>query len=181
MNRKAGFTLIELIITVALAAIIVTIGIPSFRTAILNNSRTAQVNEFVGVLNLARSEAAKRGIRVTICRSSDGATCAADSTSIWENGWIVWVDQDGDGTLDAGEEIKIYGAIPNNFTLRTGGTFTQSIAYLPNGVSAGNTGSGMGTFRLCDSRGEDYARFIAISITGRVRATEKESVEHTCP
>ena len=69
MNRKAGFTLIELIITVALAAIIVTIGIPSFRTAILNNSRTAQVNEFVGVLNLARSEAAKRGLRVTICRS----------------------------------------------------------------------------------------------------------------
>ena len=175
MNRKAGFTLIELIITVALVAIIVTIGIPSFRTAILNNSRTAQVNEFVGVLNLARSEAIKRSIRATICRSSDGATCAADSTSVWENGWIVWVDQNGNSALDAGEEIKIYGTIPNNFTMRSGGTFTQSIAYLPNGVS-----SGMGTFNLCDSRGVDQARFIVVSITGRVRVREKEAGD-TCP
>lgn len=182
MNRKSGFTLIELMVTVALAAIILTIGIPSFRTAILNNSRTTQVNEFVGVLNLARSEAIKRGIRVTICRRLNDTTCATDTTSIWENGWIVFVDQNQDGIIDAGEEIlKVYGAIPNNFTLRTGGTFTQSIAYLPSGVSKGNTGSGMGTFRLCDSRGADQGRFIAISITGRAKVTEKELLEHTCP
>ncbi len=176
MNRKSGFTLIELMITVALAAIVMTIGIPSFRTAILNNSRTAQVNEFIGVLNLARSEAIKRGIRVTICRRLNDTTCATDTTSIWENGWIAFVDQNQDGVIDAGEEIlKVYGAIPNNFTLRTGGTFTQSIAYLPNGVS-----SGMGTFNLCDSRGVDQARFIVVSITGRVRAREKETGD-TCP
>ncbi len=174
MNRKSGFTLIELMITVALAAIVMTIGIPSFRTAILNNSRTAQVNEFIGVLNLARSEATKRGMRVTICRRLNDTTCATDTTSIWENGWIAFVDQNQDGVIDAGEEIlKVYGAIPNDFTLRTGGTFTQSIAYLPNGVSTGNNNFGTGTFRLCDSRGVDQARFIAISITGRVRVREK--------
>ncbi len=182
MNRKSGFTLIELIVTVALAAIIVTIGIPSFRTIILNNSRTAQVNEFVGVLNLARSEAAKRGIRVTICRRLNDTTCATDTTSIWENGWIVWVDQNNNGTLDANETIKIYGAIPNSFTLRSGGTFTQSMAYLPNGASTSNTNLGTDTFRLCDSRGIDQARFIVISITGRARVREKDTAAgDTCP
>lgn len=181
MNRKSGFTLIELIVTVALAAIIVTIGIPSFRTAILNNSRTAQVNEFVGVLNIARSEAIKRGSRVTICRRLNDTTCANDTTSIWENGWIVFVDKDQDSIIDTGEEIlKVYGAIPSGFTLRTGGTFTQSVAYLPNGVSSSNTNFGTDTFRLCDNRGLNQARFIAISITGRVRVREKTTGD-TCP
>ncbi|HRW65200.1 MAG TPA: GspH/FimT family pseudopilin [Candidatus Competibacter sp.] len=175
MNRKSGFTLIELIITVALVAIVMTIGIPSFRTAILNNSRTAQVNEFVGVLSLARSEAAKRGFRVTVCRRLNDTTCATDTTSIWENGWIVFIDQNRDNIIDAGEEVlKIYSPIPNDFTLR-GNVFSKSIAYLPNGV-----GSEAGTFRLCDSRGVDQARFVVISMTGRVRVREKESGD-TCP
>ncbi|MDG4553252.1 MAG: GspH/FimT family pseudopilin [Candidatus Competibacter sp.] len=181
MNRRSGFTLVELIITVALAAIIVTIGIPSFRTAILNNSRTAQVNEFIGVLNFVRSEATKRGMRVTICRRLNDTTCAIDTTSIWENGWIVFVDQNEDSVIGAGEEIlKVYGAIPNNFTLRTGGSFTQSVAYLPSGVSSSNTNFGTDTFKLCDSRGVDQARFIAISITGRARVREKVTGD-TCP
>ena len=183
MNRKSGFTLIELMVTVALAAIIVTIGIPSFRIAILNNSRTTQVNELIGALNLARSEASKRGVRVIICRRLSNTKCATDTTSIWENGWIVFVDQDRDGILDKdkGDEIlKVYGIISNNFTLRTGGTFTKFIAYLPNGISAGNTGLGIGTFRICDSRGVDQARFIAISITGRIRVREKD-IGDTCP
>ena len=167
MNRSAGFTLIELIITVMLAAIVLVIGVPSFRTAILNSTRVAQTNELVGVLNLARSEAAKRGLRVVICRSSDGANCATDTTSIWENGWIVFVDQNQDGQL--------------NFTLRSGGTFTQWVAYLPNGVSTGDTGLGTGTFRLCDDRGDSQARFIKISITGRVRSTIKENSGDICP
>lgn len=182
MNRSAGFTLIELIITVMLAAIVLTIGVPSFRTAILNSTRVAQTNELVGVLNLARSEAAKRGLRVVICRSSDGANCATDTTSIWENGWIVFVDQNQDGQLNNAEDvIKVQGSIDRNFTLRSGGAFTQWVAYLPNGVSTGNTGLGTGTFRLCDNRGDGQARFIKISITGRVRSTIKEDSGDICP
>lgn len=181
MNRKSGFTLLELIFTVALAAIVVTIGVPSFRTIILNNSRTAQVNEFVGVLSLARSEATKRGLRVTICRRLNDTTCATDTTSIWENGWIVFVDQNQDGVIDTGEEIlKINDAVASNLTLRSGDTFTQWIAYLSSGISTGNTGLGTGTFRFCDSRGVDQARFIVISKTGRAGVRERESGD-TCP
>ncbi len=189
MNRNAGFTLIELIVTVALAAIVLTIGVPTFRTAILNNTRTAQANEFVGVLSLARSEAAKRGLRVVVCRSEDGMNCKTDTSGAWENGWIVFVDQNQDGDSNpytpssqpnSADVLKVQGSIDRNFSLRSGSTFTQWIAYLPNGVSAGNTGLGTGTFRLCDSRGVDQARFVVISGTGRVRAREKETGD-VCP
>lgn len=189
MNRNAGFTLVELIVTMALAAIVLTIGVPTFRTAILNNTRLAQVNEFVGVLNLARSEAAKRGLRVVVCRSNDGVNCATDTTGVWANGWIVFVDQNQDGDSNpytpsnqpnSADVLKVQGSIDRNFTLNSGGTFTQWVAYVPNGVSVGNTGLGTGTFRLCDSRGVDQARFVVISSTGRVRAREKETGD-VCP
>lgn len=189
MNRNAGFTLIELMVTVVLAAIILTIGVPSFRTTIQNNSRVAQVNEFIGVLNLARSEAAKRGFRVIICRSTDGENCATDTTGVWENGWIVFVDQNQDGDFnpytpdnqpDSTDVLNVQHSIARNFSLRDGSNFTQWVAYLPNGVSIGSTGLGTGTFRLCDSRGVDQARFIVINSTGRVRVREKETGD-TCP
>ena len=180
INRESGFTLIELMITVAIAAIILTLAVPSFRTAILNNTRTSVVNEFLGVLNLARSEAIKRGIKVEICRSSDGSSCASDNTGIWEDGWIVWSDQNNSGALDANEIIRIYSKSSNGFTLRTSTNLTQWIAYLPSGVSTGDNGLGTGTFRLCDSRGVDEARFIVISMTGRSRVRTKESSD-TCP
>lgn len=187
MKKYTGFTLIELMITVAIAAIVLTIGVPSFRTTILNNTRVAQVNEFVGVLNLARSEAIKTGFRVVICRSSDGATCTANTSGVWESGWLVFADLNRNGAFDPASPdneklLKVQGALANNFTLRTSGNFTQWIGYLPNGVSEGNTGliSGAETFNLCDSRGVDQARFIEINSTGRMRVREKEAGD-ACP
>ncbi|MEI2780780.1 MAG: GspH/FimT family pseudopilin [Candidatus Competibacter sp.] len=153
-RRNLGFTLIELIITMVIAAIVVTIGVPSFRNTILNNTRVAQVNEFVGALNLARSEAAKSGLRATICRSADGATCATDTTGVWENGWIVYVDRNQDSALSSGETIKVQGSIPQSFTLQTSGALTQSVTYLANGTlfSPGSIDAAtcQGVFKLCD-------------------------------
>ncbi len=185
MKKNTGFTLIELMITVAIVAIVMTIGVPSFRTTILNNTRVAQVNEFVGFLNLARSEAIKTGFRVVICRSSDGATCATDNPGVWENGWLVFVDRNRNGAFDPTSPdnenlLKVQGALASGFTLRTATNLTQWIAYLPNGVSEGNTGLGTGTFRLCDTRGVDQARFIVINSTGRPNVREPVSTE-SCP
>lgn len=190
MNRSAGFTLIELIVTVMLAAIVLTIGVPSFRTAILNSTRVAQTNEIVGFLNLARSEAAKSGVRVIICRSTNGATCTDDITGVWENGWIVFVDRNQNNIPDNGEVIKVQGALTQNFTLRASGSspnLTKWIGYLPNGVSIGNSADGTatvlgttGTLNLCDSRGVDQARFIVLSSTGRVSVREKQTGD-ACP
>ena len=180
--------MIELMITLTIAAIVLTVGVPSFQTMILNNSRVAQVNEFIGVLNMARSEAIKRGSRVAICRSSDGSSCSTDTTGNWEGGWIVFVDRVPDGVLNAdlsdNEEIlRVQSSFASRFTLRSGSAFTQWIAYRPNGTSEGNvvaSGNILGTFGLCDKRGVDHARFVEVTNTGRTNVREKATGD-TCP
>lgn len=89
-REQRGFTLIELMVTIAVLAIVVSIAGPSF-TSMINNNRSAAVGEeLAGAFNYARSEAVKRGDRVSICASSDGATCSAAGT--WSQGWIVFTD-----------------------------------------------------------------------------------------
>ncbi|WP_237060495.1 GspH/FimT family pseudopilin [Microbulbifer sediminum] len=89
LNQR-GFTLIELMVTIAVLAIVVSIAAPNFATMINNNRSAALGEELAGAFNFARSEAVKRGDRVSICASNDGATCSAAGT--WDQGWIVFSD-----------------------------------------------------------------------------------------
>lgn len=89
-RSQRGFTLIELMVTIAVLAIVVSIAAPSFTSMINNNRSVALGEELTGAFNLARSEAVKRGDRVSICASSDGASCSAAGT--WNQGWIVFTD-----------------------------------------------------------------------------------------
>lgn len=89
-QRQRGFTLIELMVTLAVLAIVFAIAAPSFTTMINNNRSAALGEELVTALNYARSEAVKRGSRVSVCASSDGATCSGAAT--WIQGWIVFTD-----------------------------------------------------------------------------------------
>ncbi|BCX81034.1 type IV fimbrial biogenesis protein FimT [Methylomarinovum caldicuralii] len=186
-SRATGFTLIELMVTVAMAAIVLTVGVPGFQALVKNNRLTAAANELVGTLSLARSEAVKRGIRVTVCKSADGESCA--TSGYWEQGWIVFTDLNSDGAFadngdstpcESGEEciLRVHGALPDTLTLRTGSNFSNWISYLPSGISRGNGGLANGTFRLCHGTDTADARSIAINTTGRVSVTKGAS---TCP
>ncbi|MEM7304183.1 MAG: GspH/FimT family pseudopilin [Pseudomonadota bacterium] len=101
MNKQKGFSLIELMIAVALFATLITIGVPSFITLTESNRITSDTNDLISALSLARSEALKRGDRISLCSSTDGASCADDTD--WTTGWIVFLDDDGDGVVDAGD------------------------------------------------------------------------------
>lgn len=101
INKISGFTLVELMITVAIAMILVTLAIPSFSLMINNAKVTSLTNEFVAALNLARSEALKRSNTVTVCRSNSAFTaCSATGAKDYAaNGWLVFPDCATAGTL----------------------------------------------------------------------------------
>ncbi len=173
---QKGFTLIEMIIAMAVAATLLSLAIPSFSTLNQNKRITTQSNDFISTLVLARSQALKRVSRVTVCRSSDGAACAGSGG--WEQGWIVFADTDNDATVDTGEDIlRVYSALDGGNTLRGSSSVASYISYVATGRTK-LTGGGLqtGTLVLCDERGSgEHARAINVSATGRSR------VESTAP
>ncbi len=182
-----GFTLIELMVTVSMAAILLAVGVPNFSAMINDNRMATTTNKLVSALNLARSEAIKRGLRVTLCKSADGSSCTTSGN--WEQGWIVFTDLDADGDFsddgdsdkcEAGEEclLRFFEAVPNNFTLRTGNNFSDWVSYLPSGRSRGNGGLANDTFRLCYGSDTSNARAIAINVTGRISVSKGTA---SCP
>lgn len=146
-RHSRGFTLIELMVTLIIVAIITLIGTPSFNDAIRRSRLTTSINELVTSLNIARSEAIKRNRSVTVRKNDDLP---------WEGGWNIFVDMNGDGTLDNDGDcaeghdcvLKIQEALPSGYTLRPNNTaFNNYIRYKPNGMSS----AGMVSFILCDA------------------------------
>ncbi len=160
MKAKSGFTMIELIVTVAIAAIVLAIGIPSFSSLLKGNRTTTQTNLFVSSVNLARSEAVKRGIQVTLCASMDASSCT-ESTD-WSAGWILL---DNTGIL-----LQSWSELHDQLTF-TGSA--DGIQYLNSGFLAGSSMS----FLLAEaSCAGTEARQINISRIGHARV-----VNAPCP
>ena len=101
LNR--GFTLVELIVTVAMAGILLSLGIPSFSELIDNSRMTSLTNDLISEIYVTRSEAVKRGQAVTICSSNDQATCA--NSNNWKTGWIIFTDSGTPGVVDGFDAI----------------------------------------------------------------------------
>ena len=162
MKTHSGFTLIELVIVIALAALLTTLALPSFRAIIQNNRATTQANGLLSSLNLARSEAVKRGVRVTLCSSVDQATCTDPPSADWATGWIIFADESNFGTKDAAETVlQVHEALADGAELRlAGGTNVQ---LLPSGQARAAT-----TLRLelPECSGEQ-ARTIGTELSGR--------------
>lgn len=160
-KRQQGFTLVELLIAVAIAAIVLSMGVPSFRDALMNSRLTSQANAFVAAINLARSEAIKRSRNVTL---------ECNTGTDWTSGWKVWVDSNGNGTNDGGaEELRVEGAFDGTTTVSGGSK--SSFQYAPSGLLVG--ASPNDTFSLCDSRSDETGRAIDVSVAGRVAVTRK--------
>jgi len=103
---SSGFTLIELMVAIAVFALLITFGIPSFNSLISSQTSSATASRLAKDLVYTRSEAVTRSRGVTICASDDGAACNATTT--WTNGWIVFVDEDTDGVVDADDTLLRY-------------------------------------------------------------------------
>jgi len=169
-----GFTLIELLVTIAIAGIITTVGIPSFNNTIRNSRLTTIANGMITALNLAKSEAVKRGVQVTIRRKGS-------VSRQWEQGWDVFVDSDASNAFnDNGNTtlcemntngspkedciLRTYNSLATGYTLTTGGAFQDYVAYKATGISKGNAGD---TFHLCQSGDVSSSKEIVLNSVGR--------------
>jgi type IV fimbrial biogenesis protein FimT len=181
MNKVRGLTLVELLVTLAIAAILVTLAAPSFTRLIQSTKISGNVNTFMSDLRFARSEAVRRGGAVTMCRSSNpeaitasGPTCGTGSSPGWESGWIIFVDQDNDGTRD-------YNAAPNldDTILRVQGPITNIDSIAEGGAATAFRFTANGRLLNLSSAtqiqfgGAEYAnsvqRVLCVNLGGRAR------------
>lgn len=165
MKAQSGFTLVELMITLAVAIIVMGIGIPSFLKMVSTNQAAGYSNDLVMAIRLARSEAVKRGSSVAVCASNADQT--ACSGSDWNNGWIVFSDDNSDGIVNVGEEIHRVWSIPTDerADLAFQGASPNSIRFDPSGGNSADAQSQV-AFKKSDCHANE-ARQITISITGR--------------
>lgn len=171
-----GFTAIELMVTVAILAVLAGLAAPSFNP-IIERWRVRQVSEELqSTLYFARSEAIKRGGNVTILRSDDGGGCTAvgTDTSLWSCGWIVFADLDNDGEQDSGEDTLQTAPAPNKVNVQFTNT---SDAKLTDPIKVDRWGRFSSTnaaidfaFRLTPKSGSAAsASSICVSSSGRIK------------
>ena len=128
-SKARGFTLLELMVTLGVAAIVLSAGVPGFIGVVQNNRAASQANELVTALSLARSEAVRRSARVGVCQSADGLTCGGAG---WQQGWIVF--EDGAATDTAApivtEVLRAWPALNDNAAVAVP---SQWLRFLPHG------------------------------------------------
>jgi len=175
MSRRNGFSLIEVIVTMAIAAVVLSIGAPGFQSYTQNNRRTIAINEMAIALQLARNSAVSRRVPVTLCKSPNGIHCVTGGDSgDWSQGWMMFTNPnhiDGVAGLTAGTEVllRVHSALHSNTTLTGSGPVVNQVTFVPRGKI--NNGFG-GTITHCDSRGNTAAVALVISVGGQVRQAE---------
>jgi type IV fimbrial biogenesis protein FimT len=172
-RAEQGLTLIELLVTLAIAAVLLASAAPPMSRLLHSVNLSTTSNALLSSLRLARSEALRRGARVAMCRSSDGASCA--TAGGWEQGWIVFHDLNANGLLDPGENlIQRVDALGGGLVLRGNAQLGAAVTFT--GMAGMRTVAGglqAGTFTIC--RPLDVpavARQIVIGSGGRARVVQ---------
>jgi type IV fimbrial biogenesis protein FimT len=160
---QGGFNLMEMLIVIGIVAILLALGIPSFKYVTQSNRSTSEINGMLGSLQLARAEAIKEGRTVSVCPSPNGVQCSGSTD--WEAGWIIFSDTGVPGTVDGTDfVVRVQSGFTSQDTLQTFNnvpfiTFSREgfAMNMPNGV----------TFRLHDATATAaYTRCLSLTIVG---------------
>lgn len=165
-----GFTLVELLVVLVIAAVLAAVGMPSWRALSEKLQLTGVSDAFVASLHLARSEAIKRQDRVALCKSADGVFCAPAGG--WDQGWIIFHDRNNNGRREEAEQIlRRQQALPAALRLSGNLSVAQYVSFVPTGATK-LVGGGFqaGTLTVCWESGRTAeARQIILNAVGRPR------------
>jgi type IV fimbrial biogenesis protein FimT len=185
-SAQQGFTLLELMMVLLIAAILGMLALPSMRQYLQNQTLSTAASELISGLNYARSEAIKEDVSVNggggvqMCASTGtGANPTCDSAN-WNTGWIVL-------SSTSPNALQLVGALPSPLTLTTTPVNT-TIAFQPNGTAQATAvaANGRVDFKLCDARGAHFAREVEVNIAGIIQASttpgqDVSGAALTCP
>ena len=174
MQRHRGFTLIELVTTVAILGILAGVGTPSMLTLVERQRASAAVGSLMAHAAQARMTAITQRHDAVLCPSADGRRC--DPGHDWSGGWILFADEDGNRKPDSPDDILRVDQDPTSRHLRVVSTRgRQQLRYQPDGRSAGTNL----TISICNHRSEVLARVI-VNNAGRPRS-ERPASPMACP
>ena len=187
-HAQHGFTLIELMVTIALLAIIMSLAVPSFQQTIASTKLTSTSTDLYSSLLQARADAISQGERMTVCKSSDGSSCIVGTKTTWSIGWITFVDstRSVNPTVDAGETVTyIVQATDPAITVSGNGSLVNYVSFSADGKSKQISGGFQsGTIRICSSSSalsdDKRARDLEINIAGRVTIKKPLGVDAAC-
>jgi type IV fimbrial biogenesis protein FimT len=175
IKTQQGYTLLELMITVAIAAILLSIAVPSFQALIASSQLTTQTNNLLTALSTTRTQAIKNNTRATLCTSKDGLQC---TLTPWHDGWLIYIDSNQNNALEPGEQITNQGQSTNAIEIRGNTNVANRISYRADG----SLFSMVGTIRLCKATTaiQENTRNIIINHFGRARITRAD-LNGLCP
>jgi type IV fimbrial biogenesis protein FimT len=185
MRTQRGFTLTELMVTVAVAGVIAMVAVPNMRTFVQNNRLSSASNDLLRSFNLARTEAIKRQTNVAVCASA--APTAANPTCSYGafNGWIVFQDTNFNWQVDNGEPIfERHELLDTSVTVKTDKDGIEN--YSATGfASAAGAKTPTSSILLCDIRGNQAVgtnsveRAVLITASGRARVSSTSADVNT--
>lgn len=158
--QKSGFTLVEVLVTIFILAIVIAIGVPSYQSMIRGSAMSSNSSDILTSFNYARIEAIKRATSVQLTPQTH-----AD----WSSGLVVWLDSDEDGVLDNGEELRIWETFASGTSVNSSNAAT---GFVFNAMGEVNQEDQL---TLCDDRVAEQGRVISVLVSG---ATYAEKV--TC-